>query len=81
MAVVLPSSQAAFVDATGKPTPQFYSFLNDLSSFFHVGFGPPAFIAPQGALYFRTDGSSTSTRAYISKSGTAVSWAAVTTTT
>lgn len=80
MAVLLPSSQAAYVDENGKPTPAFYSFLNDLSSYFHVGSGAPAFIAPQGALYLRTDGSSVSTRAYISKSGTTASWAAVTTT-
>lgn len=79
MAVILPSAQSAFVDASGKPTPQFYSFLNDLNNYFHVGSGAPAFIAPQGALYLRTDGSSTSTRAYISKSGASVSWAAVTT--
>jgi hypothetical protein len=80
MAVILPSSQSAFVDADGKPTPQFYSFLNDLSSYFHVGSGAPAFIAPQGALYLRTDGSTVATRAYVSKSGTSASWAAVTTT-
>jgi hypothetical protein len=33
------------------------------------GSGAPTFSAPQGALYLRTDGSSTSTRAYINISG------------
>lgn len=81
MPVILPSGQSPLVDANGRPTPQFYSFLNDLSSYFHVGDGAPTFIAPQGALYLNRTGSSTSTRAYISKSGTSVSWAAVTTAT
>jgi hypothetical protein len=80
MAVILPSSQSAFVDASGKPTPQFYSFLNDLSSYFHVGSGAPTFIAPQGALYLRTDGSGVATGPTSAKAAPAASWAAVTTT-
>jgi hypothetical protein len=51
-----------------------------LSLYFHVGLDAPTFVAPQGALYLRTNGSGVATRAYISKSGTSVSWAAVTTT-
>lgn len=76
----LPSEQSAFVTSEGKPTPQFYSFLNDLSLYFHVGTGAPAIRAPKGALYLRSDGSSSSTRAYINTDG-AVAWTAVTTAT
>lgn len=43
-----------------------------------VGSGAPTVTAPQGSLYLRTDGSSTSTRAYINTdSGT--TWTAITT--
>lgn len=73
----LPNSQSAFVGPDGKPTTEFYSFLQNLSAYFIVGEGAPTITTPpQGALYLRTDGSSTSTRAYIKK---ASGWAAVTT--
>lgn len=50
--------------------------LNGVNIF--AGAGAPTFAAPQGSLYLRTDGSSSSTRAYICSvsSGT---WVAVTT--
>lgn len=35
-----------------------------------AGSGAPTFNAPQGSLYLRTDGSSTSTRAYIATNTT-----------
>jgi hypothetical protein len=43
-----------------------------------AGFGAPTFSAMKGSLYLRTDGSSTSTRAYINTDG-AGTWTAVTT--
>lgn len=42
------------------------------------GSGAPTLTAPKGSLYLRTDGSSTSTRAYINTDG-AATWTAVTT--
>lgn len=42
-----------------------------------VGSGAPTASAAQGSLYLRTDGSSTSTRLYVSAGGT--TWVAVTT--
>lgn len=44
----------------------------------YVGSGVPSISAAQGSLYLRTDGSSTSTRAYINTNGT-TGWAAITT--
>lgn len=43
-----------------------------------AGSGEPTFAALQGSLYLRTDGSSTSTRAYINTDG-GTTWTAVTT--
>ena len=43
------------------------------------GTGAPTFSAGQGSLYLRSDGSSTSTRAYVNTGGTG--WTAVTTAT
>lgn len=43
-----------------------------------AGSGVPTFSAMKGSLYLRTDGSSTSTRAYINTDG-AGTWTAVTT--
>jgi hypothetical protein len=43
-----------------------------------VGSGAPTVSAAQGSLYLRTDGSSTSTRAYINTDG-ATTWTAITT--
>ncbi len=42
------------------------------------GSGVPTATAPQGSLYLRTDGSSTSTRMYVNTNGT-TGWTAVTT--
>jgi hypothetical protein len=42
------------------------------------GSGAPTIAAPQGSLYLRTDGSSTSTRLYVNTNGT-TGWAAITT--
>ena len=43
-----------------------------------VGSGAPTVSAAKGSLYLRTDGSSTSTRAYINTDG-ATTWTAITT--
>ena len=48
----------------------------DLGIYF--GSGAPTVSAAQGSLYLRTDGSSTSTRAYINTDG-ATTWTAITT--
>jgi hypothetical protein len=48
--------------------------------YIYKGVGAPAFNAQQGSLYLRTDGSSTSTRAYINTNG-AATWTAITTAT
>lgn len=44
----------------------------------YVGSGAPTVAAAQGSLYLRTDGSSTSTRAYINTNGS-TTWTAITT--
>ena len=44
----------------------------------YFGSGVPTVSAAQGSLYLRSDGSSTSTRAYINTNGT-TGWAAITT--
>ena len=43
-----------------------------------VGTGAPTFTAPQGSLYIRVDGSSTSTRLYVNTNGS-TTWTNVTT--
>lgn len=44
----------------------------------YFGAGAPGFTAPKSSLYLRTDGSSTSTRAYVNTDG-ATTWTAITT--
>lgn len=44
----------------------------------YAGSGAPTISAAQGSLYLRTDGSSTSTRAYINTNGS-TTWTAITT--
>ena len=44
----------------------------------YVGSGAPTVAAAQGSLYLRSDGSSTSTRAYINTNGS-TTWTAITT--
>jgi hypothetical protein len=44
----------------------------------YFGSGAPTISAPQGSLYMRTDGSSTSTRLYVNTNGT-TGWTNVTT--
>ncbi len=44
----------------------------------YFGSGAPTVSAAQGSLYLRTDGSSTSTRAYVNTDG-ATTWTAITT--
>lgn len=44
----------------------------------YAGSGAPTITAPQGSLYLRSDGSSTSTRAYINTTGS-TTWTAITT--
>ena len=46
----------------------------------YIGSGAPTVAAAQGSLYLRTDGSSTSTRAYVNTNGT-TGWTAITTAT
>ena len=46
----------------------------------YFGSGVPTISAAQGSLYLRTDGSSTSTRAYVNTNGT-TGWTAITTAT
>jgi hypothetical protein len=46
----------------------------------YFGSGVPTVSAPQGSLYMRSDGSSTSTRAYVNTNGT-TGWTAITTAT
>ena len=57
-----------------------YGFPTTISDLVTItaGSGAPTFQAPQGSLYLRTDGSSTSTRAYINTDGN-TTWTAVTT--
>jgi hypothetical protein len=44
----------------------------------YFGSGAPTITAAQGSLYLRTDGNSTSTRAYINQNGS-TTWTAITT--
>jgi hypothetical protein len=44
----------------------------------YFGSGAPSISAAQGSLYLRTDGNSTSTRAYINQNGS-TTWTAITT--
>lgn len=44
----------------------------------YFGSGAPTISAPQGSIYLRTDGSSTSTRGYFNTNGS-TAWAAITT--
>jgi hypothetical protein len=44
----------------------------------YVGSGAPTVSAPQGSVYLRSDGSSTSTRMYVNTNGS-TTWTAVTT--
>ena len=81
---------AATVSATGNITADSASALvaGGASAFLatntannmgiYVGSGAPTVSAAQGSLYLRSDGSSTSTRAYVNTNGT-TGWAAITT--
>ena len=81
---------AATVSATGNITADSASALvaGGASAFIatntannmgiYVGSGAPTVSAAQGSLYLRSDGSSTSTRAYVNTNGT-TGWAAITT--
>lgn len=60
-----PDAVPGVVTASGPPVIMF-------------GSGAPSVSAPKGSLYLRTDGSSTSTRAYINTDG-AATWTAITT--
>ena len=52
--------------------------LMQLGISFMAGTGAPSMAAPQGSIYMRTDGSSTSTRMYINTDGS-TTWTSVTT--
>jgi hypothetical protein len=52
--------------------------VTETSPGIYSGSGAPTFTAAKGSLYLRTDGSSTSTRAYINTDG-AGTWTSVTT--
>lgn len=81
---------AATVSATGNITADSASALvaGGASAFIatntavgmgvYIGSGAPTVAAAQGSLYLRSDGSSTSTRAYINTNGS-TTWAAITT--
>jgi hypothetical protein len=60
-------SENGFLTGTLATSPGIYS-----------GTGAPTISAAQGSLYLRTDGSSTSTRAYINTNGS-TTWTAITT--
>lgn len=57
----------AVINLGGGTTPNIY-----------MGSGAPTVSAPQGSIYMRTDGSSTSTRLYINTNGS-TTWTNVTT--
>ena len=63
--------------AGGNPTPSFQQGVAAAPNYYY-GSGAPTITAPQGSLYLRTDGSSTSTRLYVNTNGT-TGWTAVTT--
>lgn len=54
------------------------AIMNSLGIGIQSGTGAPTYTAPQGSLYVRTDGSSTSTRMYINLGGT-TAWTSITT--
>ena len=84
------ATSVATVSATGTVTAKSASALtaggaamfvgtntaNSMGIYF--GSGAPTISAAQGSLYLRSDGSSTSTRAYVNTNGT-TGWAAITT--
>lgn len=63
---------------SGGSTTGFLNFGSASALGIYFGSGIPTISAPQGSLYLRTDGSSTSTRAYINTNGS-TTWTAITT--
>ena len=78
--MAIPSAQMPFLDAGGRVSREWFQFLATLDRRVLVGSGAPAMTAAQGTIYERTDGSSTSTRAYINTDGS-TAWTAITTAT
>ena len=76
------NGQLSVQTATAPPAAGASTSMIKVSSTANLGFawgsGAPTFSAAQGTLYMRTDGSSTSTRAYINSNGS-TTWVAVTT--
>jgi hypothetical protein len=66
------------VIAGGDPVAAFQTGSAAVGPNIYTGSGVPTVSAPQGSLYLRTDGSSTSTRLYVNTNGS-TTWTAVTT--
>ena len=64
--------------AGGDPVAAFQTGTSAVGPNIHTGSGAPTISAPQGSIYLRSDGSSTTTRMYINTNG-ATTWTAVTT--
>lgn len=64
--------------AAASGTSPLFAEINVGSVKIMSGSGAPTMAAPKGSLYMRTDGSSTSTRAYVNTDG-ATTWTPVTT--
>lgn len=68
------------VDFSGSSSVKVPSGIQIGAIGFYAGTGAPAFTAPKGSIYSRTDGSSISTRLYVNTDG-ATGWTSVTTAT
>lgn len=75
---VVPVLRAASTTTVTAGGAQMLGFGTATARGVYVGSGAPTVSAAQGSLYLRTDGSSTSTRAYINTDG-ATTWTAITT--
>ena len=74
----IPSLAATIAVPAGGNNTCGLSFSTTANLGIYFGSGAPTMSAAQGSLYLRTDGSSTSTRAYINTNGT-TGWTNVTT--
>jgi len=64
--------------ATGAMAAKFYEILMKSGNCILSGAGAPSMTAPKGSLYLRTDGTTTSDRAYINTDGS-TTWTSITT--
>ena len=76
----IPNARTPLMDDRGFVNREWFQFFATMDGKVLVGSGVPSMTAAKGTLYMRTDGSSTSTRAYINTDG-AAAWTAVTTAT